>query len=188
MVTNQIRWTVQDLEVMPDDWGQKRYELIDGELFVTRAPHRRHQSVASKLNIRLGNWTEETGMGEVLQTPGLVFTESDAVIPDLVWASNERLANGMDHAGHFVVAPELVVEVLSAGAENEQRDKTAKLKLYSRYGVQEYWIANWRLKSIEVHRRQDAQLQQVEVLFVGDTLTSPLFSGFECSIEGLFVQ
>ncbi len=38
MVTNQVRWTVQDLEGMPDDWGWKRYEIIDGELTVTRAP------------------------------------------------------------------------------------------------------------------------------------------------------
>ena len=133
-------------------------------------------------------YTVAQEMHEVLQAPGLVFTENDAVIPDLVWASNERLANGMDNSGHFVVAPELIVEVLSADIENEQRDKTAKLKLYSRYGVQEYWIANWRLKSIEVYQRQDAQLQQVKVLFMGDTLTSPLFPEFECSIGGLFIQ
>ena len=36
-----VRWTVADLEVLPDDGG--RYEIIDGELFVTRAPHWKHQ-------------------------------------------------------------------------------------------------------------------------------------------------
>nr|WP_315865264.1 hypothetical protein [Acaryochloris thomasi] len=42
MVANAVRWTTQDLEVMPDDWGWKRYEIIDGELFVTRASHISH--------------------------------------------------------------------------------------------------------------------------------------------------
>lgn len=39
---NQIRWTIADLEVLAaDEW--KRYEIIDGELFVSRAPHIGHQ-------------------------------------------------------------------------------------------------------------------------------------------------
>lgn len=44
-----------------------------------------------------------------------------------------------------------MVEVLSSGEENERRDRQAKLKLYSSRGVQEYWIADWRLKQIEVY-------------------------------------
>ncbi len=193
MAANQIRWTVRDLDVMSDDWSSKRYEIIDGELIVTCAPHVWHQGTASKLNTRLGIWCEETGLGEVFQAPGLVFTESDAVIPDLVWASHEQLANGLDDAGHFIVAPELVVEVLSEGFKNEQRDslgrlchREAKLKLYSLYGVQEYWIANWQVKSAEVHRRQNAQLNQTSTLWVGDTLSSPLLPGFECKVASLF--
>lgn len=59
---------------------------------------------------------------------------------------NERLAHGIDQAGHFTVARELVVDVLSAGEANEQRDKEFKLKLYSRHGFQEYWIVSWQLK------------------------------------------
>lgn len=40
--SNQIRWTSADLELFPDsEW--KRYEIVDGELFVTHAPHLGHQ-------------------------------------------------------------------------------------------------------------------------------------------------
>jgi hypothetical protein len=38
MVANSLIWTIRDLDVMPDDGGWKRYEIIDGELYVTRAP------------------------------------------------------------------------------------------------------------------------------------------------------
>ena len=186
MVANSIVWTTQDLDAIPDDGGWKRYEIINGELFVTRAPHIRHQSVATKINTRLEVWSEDTQLGNSFQTPGVVFTETDAVIPDVVWASEERLAHGIDEAGHFVVAPELIVEILSSGTKNEQRDKNFKLKLYSLHGVQEYWIVNWRLKEIEVYRRKDTTLQRVNTLIMADVLTSPLLPGFECTVSSLF--
>ena len=47
----RVRWTVRDLEVLPQSEGT-RYELIDGELFVTRSPHRRHQQVAGQTRAR----------------------------------------------------------------------------------------------------------------------------------------
>lgn len=186
MVANPIVWTTQDLDSIPDDGGWKRYEIVSGELLVTHAPHARHQSAASKINIRLGVWSEETGLGSPVQTPGVIFTDIDAVIPDVVWASNERWENGLDGAGHFVVAPELIVEVLSSGEKNEQRDKKFKLKLYSLHGVQEYWIVNWRLKEIEVFRREDVVLQKVSTLLESDTLTSPLLPGFQCAVASMF--
>ncbi|MEM6597803.1 MAG: Uma2 family endonuclease [Cyanobacteria bacterium P01_D01_bin.36] len=187
MVANATRWTVRDLDVMPDDWGWTRYEIVDGELFVTRAPHIRHQRAGGKIHVKLSNWSEKNNLGEAFETPGLVFTESDAVIPDVIWASKERIENGVDEAGHFTVAPELVVEVLSAGSKNEQRDREVKLRIYSLYGVQEYWIANWRLKTLEVYRRQNAHLKIVETLTVGDQLTSPILPDFECAISDILL-
>lgn len=186
MVTASTTWTTQDLEMMPDDGGQKRYEIIEGELLVTRSPHIWHQGAASRLNTRLETWSESTGLGRTFQTPGVVFTEIDAVIPDLVWASNERLETGLDEAGHFTVAPELMVEVLSAGIKNKERDEKLKLKLYSLHGVQEYWIVNWQLKEIEVYRRRDTVLQKVATLLESDTLSSLLLPGFEFRIDGIF--
>lgn len=171
---------------MPDDGGWKRYEIIKGELLVTHAPHIWHQGAANKLSTRLEVWSEATGLGRSFQTPGVIFTDVDAVIPDLVWASNERLENGLDQAGHFTAAPELIVEVLSAGQKNEQRDKELKLKLYSLSGVQEYWIVNWRLKELEVYRRESAKLQKVATLLVTDKLTSPLLPGFDCAVASIF--
>jgi Uma2 family endonuclease len=186
MVANALKWTTRDLEVMPDDGGWTRYELIDGELEVTRAPHIRHQGAASKLNVALGNWSEKTKRGSVFQTPGVIFTPTDAVIPDLVWASRERLETGLDRAGHFMVAPELMVEILSSGDQNQQRDKEVKRKLYSRYGVQEYWIVDWQGRSMEVYRHADGILQLVGTLLPHDILTSPLLPGFSLEVGQIF--
>ena len=186
MVANSLYWTTADLDVMPDDGGWLRHEIIDGELFVTRAPHIRHQGVGGNIHFELEFWSRETKLGKPFQTPGVIFTPTDAVIPDVVWASQARLERGIDAAGHFTIAPELMVEVLSAGEQNEQRDKSVKLKLYSRYGVQEYWIVNWQVQTLEIYRRNDAQLQLVATLLPGDTLTSPLLPGFSAEIDRIF--
>ena len=67
-----------------------------------------------------------------------------------------------------------------------QRDKEIKPKLYSRYGVQEYWIVNWQLKTLEIYRRAAVQLQLVSTLLVGDTLTSPLLPDFSIPMAEIF--
>ena len=41
----------------------------------------------------------------------------------MVWSSHERLAELIDEEGHLRGAPELVVEILSAGQINERRDR-----------------------------------------------------------------
>ena len=186
MVTNSLRWTTRDLDVMPDDGGWKRYEIIDGELYVTRAPHFRHQDAGGNIHVDLAIWSRQTQLGKSIQTPGIIFTPTDAVIPDVAWISQDRLTNGLDEAGHLTVAPELIVEILSPGERNEQRDKETKLKLYSRHGVQEYWIVSWQLKSLEIYRRSNAQLQLINTLFISDTLISPLLPGFSTPIAQIF--
>lgn len=184
-VTNEIlRWTTEDLELLPDNGN--RYEIIDGELIVTRTPHWMHQKVCGRTFSGLDAWSQSTGLGRAAINPGIIFSDTDNVIPDVVWASNERLAALLDNAGHLTAAPELVVEVLSPGSENERRDKVAKLKLYSTRGVQEYWIVNWQTQQIEAYRREQAALKLVATLFVNDQLTTPLLPGFVCAAGQLF--
>ncbi|MDJ0706205.1 MAG: Uma2 family endonuclease [Leptolyngbyaceae cyanobacterium MO_188.B28] len=187
MVVNSLRWTIRDLNAMPDDGGWKRYEIIDGDLYVTRAPHIRHQGAGGNIHVELEIWSRQTQLGKSFQTPGVIFSQTDAVIPDVVWISQERLVNGVDQSGHLIVAPELMIEVLSPGELNEQRDREVKLKLYSLYGVQEYWIISWQLKTVEIYRRKDAQLQRVGALLAKDILTSPLLPEFSVSVDQIFL-
>jgi Uma2 family endonuclease len=183
----KIRWTIADLEVLAaDEW--KRYEIIDGELFVTRAPHLRHQSVIRNICNLLDDWSNETQLGEPFPTPGLIFSEADNVIPDAIWISVERMQRFTDEAGHFTGAPELVIEILSPGAVNERRDREAKLKLYSSQGVEEYWIVSRELQQVEVYCRENAVLKRAATYRVEDTITSSVLPGFSCSVRLFFRQ
>ncbi len=186
MVTTTHKWTTRDLDVMPDQDGWKRLEIIDGELYVTRAPHINHQGAGGNIHFELEAWSRKTKLGKPFQTPGVIFTPTDAVIPDVVWVSQARLNNCIDDAGHFTAAPELIVEILSPGDRNHQRDKEFKLKLYSQHGVQEYWIVNWQIKTIDIYRHQEGALHFVGTLLESDSLTSPLLPGFSSAIGPLF--
>lgn len=182
--TDRVRWTTADLELLPDNGN--RYEIIDGELIVTRAPHWNHQTTCGNIYAELNKWSRETNLGEPAIGPGIIFSDADNVIPDVVWASRERLDALLDDDGHLTGAPELVVEVLSFGGDNERRDREAKLKLYSARGAQEYWIADWRQRKLEIYRREQAALKLAATLFVNDELTSPLLPDFSCSVARIF--
>ncbi len=179
------RYTSADLERLPDVEGV-RYEIIDGELHVSKQPSWHHQYTTNMVAFALSAWNQETGHGVILPAPGVIFAADDDVAPDVVWISRERLAALQDAAGHLRGAPELVVEVLSPGAANERRDRELKLQLYSRRGVDEYWLVDWRMRTVQVFRREQEGLRPVATLEGDDTLTSPLLPGFSCPISRLW--
>ncbi len=179
------RFTSKDLERLPDIPGI-RYEIIDGELFVSKSPSWEHQYSSGRAHHALQLWTDRTGQGVALATPGLVAVGDDDAVPDVIWVSLERLAAIIDHAGHFTAAPELVIEVLSPGRENERRDREVKLALYARRGASEYWIVDWRRRTVEVYRRDGDLLRPVVTLMGEDALTSPLLPGFSCPLADLW--
>jgi len=184
MVTART-WTVEDLETLPDDDGN-RYEIIDGELHVSTAPGIEHQLVYGNLYGHLWTWVEQTGIGVVAITPGVIFTHDTAVIPDLVWLSHERYAAALGDDHHLHRAPELVVEALSPGAANSRRDREAKLRLYIQQGVEEYWIVDWTTRTMEVYRPSDDALALATTLSEHDLLETPLLPGFSLPVHVIF--
>ncbi len=136
-MSTAFRYTSSDLEELPDIEGL-RYEIIDGVLHVSAPTRWKHQYVSGRILFALGDWNDETGVGVSVIAPGLIFAPDDEVAPDVVWIRRERLVGLLDEDGHLRGAPDITVEVLSAGAANQHRDREAKLDLYSRRGVQEY--------------------------------------------------
>lgn len=184
-MTVAFRFTSADLERMPDIEGV-RYEIIDGDLHVSRQPVEAHQFVCTRFTFALEGWSIQSAAGLTLQVPGLVFSEDNDVIPDVTWISFQRRALALDNKGHYRLAPELVIEVLSPGSVNERRDRELKLNLYSRQGVQEYWIADWMEHLVEVYRPEGGELRLAATLYDGETLTAPLLPGFSCEISSLW--
>jgi Uma2 family endonuclease len=185
-MTQSLRFRSADLELFPDDG--KRYEIIDGELYVSKQPSWSHQVVCGNAFSALESWSRETGAGFTSLAPGVIFADDDDVAPDLVWVSAARLPLVLDRDGKLHAAPDLVVEVLSPGASNERRDREAKLRLYSRRGVSEYWIVDWQRRQVEVYRRANLALQLEATLVNDEILQSPMLAGFQLRVSDLFTR
>lgn len=179
-----LQWTSKDLELLPDDG--KRYEIIDGELYVSKQPGWQHQFLSCRLWEVLQAWSRRTKIGIANSAPGVIFDDDEDVAPDVVWISRERLLGALQPDGKLHDAPELAIEVLSPGGKNERRDREIKLKLYSRHGVLEYWVVDWQKRRIEVYRRRQAILELAATLYEGDMLVSPTLPEFSCKVGELF--
>jgi Uma2 family endonuclease len=178
-----LHWTSRDLELLPDD---KRYEIIHGELYMSKQPHLHHQIVCGKVLTLLEIWSDQAQTGLPIVTPGVIFADDDDIVPDVVWISYERLATAFQSDGKLHTSPELVIEVLSPGSENARRDREVKLKLYSRRGADEYWIINWQERRMEVYQHHKGKLTLEKTLNETETLESPLLLGFSCKVGQLF--
>jgi Uma2 family endonuclease len=172
-----IRLTYEDYCHLPDDG--KRYEIIDGELFVTPSPRSLHQIVVSNLQTELGPYVKSQRLGRLFVAPlDVVFSRFDVVEPDLLYISKARAAVLTEK--NVQGAPDLVVEVLSETTAD--RDRAGKLKLYARYGVQEYWIIDPDAPTAEIYRRQKEGFELAAKLEPADSLTSTLFPGFNLAL------
>lgn len=137
-------------------------------------PQRAHQKVITNLVMYLSQFVKGHGLGEVFVAPfDVVISRFDVVEPDVLYISKAR--ESVVTEKNVQGAPDLVVEVLSE--TTSEIDRTTKLKLYARFGVQEYWIIEPAECSAEVYRRQEEGFELAATLCSRDSLTSPLFAG-----------
>jgi Uma2 family endonuclease len=178
------RWSVADLDSIPEADDGTRYEIIAGRLYVSPSPHLNHQLICAGLIHVLMSWNGgAAGKGRVVVAADVVASEQDLVVPDVFWVSAEHL-DRMGSDGRLHGAPDLVIEVLSRSTE--ARDRTDKVELYSKLGVGEYWIVDWRRRCIEVFRRDLVALRSVVLLTPDGVLESPNLPGLRMPLAGLF--
>jgi Uma2 family endonuclease len=125
----------------------KRYEVLDGELYVTPAPSPLHQRLSKRLQRRLEDHFEGRGLAEIFNAPiDLILAPYDIVEPDLVVVANpaqiaERGIEGV---------PLLVAEVLSPSTRAQ--DRGIKRERHARLGVPHYWIVDPDAETLECWR------------------------------------
>jgi len=175
--------TVDDLEYMPEDGN--RYEVIEGELIVSKAPGLTHQASSVALTIRLGNYLLDNPIGRIWTTPGVVFGEISGVIPDIAYISSERLkkiASGERIEG----APDLVIEIVSPGIPSAQRDRVVKKQLYGKYSVKEYWLVDLIRRTVEVYLLRGSTLELAATYSGQEEVVSSLLPGFRSKVDEMF--
>ncbi len=154
MPTLKRSWTVADLEDLPNDGN--RYEVIDGELFVTPAPSLNHQEAAATLYRLLADYVERQRVGHAFLSPAdIVFSPRRAVQPDVfvLPLADGRRPRRFEEVKRLLVA----VEVLSPSTA--RADRVAKRTLFREEGVAEYWIVDMDAHVLERSTPLDARTE-----------------------------
>jgi len=162
--------TYHEYALLPQD--RNRYEVLDGELYMTPSPSYQHQIVVIELASILREHVSRQGLGRVLTAPmDVVLSETNIVQPDVLFLRTDRLPPR--DAKNVRVSPDLIVEVISPASV--EQDRESKKAVYARHGVAHYWIIDPESRTLEMHALSGGQYQ-LAAEFLGDaTATSPLF-------------
>jgi len=173
----------EEFQTLPRD-GSKRFELIEGEVFMTPSPNTRHQRAVAKLLRRLSDFTDEHDLGEVFIAPyDIVFSKWTALEPDLLFIRKERSSIITD--ANVQGAPDLVIEILSPS--NKAYDRKTKLRAYEKAGVPELWYLDPEEKTAEVlNLGSDRRYVVTAELSGNDAIVSSVLPGFSITLARIF--
>ena len=174
------RFTYVDYLDFPDD-GQ-RYEILDGEVFVTPSPIPDHQRVSRCIQQELMAWAEAHPPTEVFYAPiDLILADDTILVPDLLVILERSVVTSRG----IEAAPALVVEILSPSTRG--RDRGLKRERYARAGVEEYWIVDPSARTIELYVLQDGSALRAEGSFQDtDVVRSKALAGFQMAAARAF--
>lgn len=173
--------TYEDYLEIPNDG--RRYEIIDGELYVNPAPARKHQIVVGNIYGFLWQFMRRHHTGRVYVAPlDVILSDSDVVQPDVLWIIGEHSQVETDRGVEG--APDLVIEVLSPSTA--KLDEKIKRTRYEFFGVPEYWIVDPDRERIRVFRQHGRSLDLIAELADDNALTSPALPGFSITARDVF--
>jgi Uma2 family endonuclease len=166
--------TVEDYRLLPETGP--RYQLVEGDLFLSPAPNRFHQDISGNIYFLLREYLEEHPIGKLYEAPFDVYLDPiNAHQPDIVFVSraNYHLLTDAGVEG----APDFIVEILSP--KTAFLDKKSKRKVYARSGVKELWLVDPDTRTIQVYFLDRDPERPAATHSEKDTFTSPHFPGLK---------
>ena len=180
-VRRAVRFRAEDIWDTPDDGN--RYEVIDGDIYMTPPPIVIHHRGAGNLYGFIWQHLRAHPTGDVFMALiGVTLDDSNGLQPDLVYVSNER--RGIIKERGIEGAPDLVVEVLSPSTQ--ARDRGVKLRRYAAAGVTHYWLLAPTTLTLEAYVLTDAGYE-LTGSYGPDAVFSPgLFPGLDIAVDALW--
>lgn len=133
-------------------------EVIGGELHLNPRPAKPHAVAATALGEELGPPFKRGRGGPggwvILDEPEL-HVGPDILVPDLAGWRVERMPEIVDDEPFFILAPDWVCEVLSP--RTAKYDRSDKLAIYAREGVQWAWLVDPLQRTLEVMRLEEGK-------------------------------
>lgn len=169
-----------------DDGPDIRYELVNGELVVMPPESDLNQRIVSLLFayfLQQGIPSYRLRIGAELVVSG---SRATTRLPDLMVLS-EELATALEGASRCTVTsdmppPQLVIEVVSPGKENADRDYRYKRSEYAARGIAEYWIVDPMQQRVTVLEWVEG-LYEERVFQGNEQIASPVLPNLDLTSE-----
>ncbi|MBW4615924.1 MAG: Uma2 family endonuclease [Desmonostoc vinosum HA7617-LM4] len=168
-----------------DDGTDNQYELVAGELVAVPPESPKNVQISLFLLVNLLKFVPINCLSNKVE---IVISGSRATtrIPDLIVLTDE-LATALKGATQSTITldmppPLLVIEVVSPGKANEDRDYRYKRSEYAARGIAEYWIVDPQTNKIAVLTLVDGFYEATK--FIGNTaIVSTIFPELQLTAQ-----
>ena len=139
------RWTEEEFYAARDAAPPgERWELVDGVVLVTPAPHWMHQRIIGRLFELVAPYVRLQALGETFLSPLDVKLEPGLVLqPDLLVVPAGELRRRSDAIRRLLLAVEIV------SPTSARHDRVRKRPHYQRNRVPQYWIVDDMSQTVE---------------------------------------
>lgn len=163
-----------------DPLGDRRIELIYGELREMTPPGPTHAEMVSRLNRWSIKNTDERVVSVRVQDPIGIPEFASGPQPDVVWAKAKNYAKRYPRPADVL----LLIEVALSSLDN---DLTEKAEIYARSRIADYWVVNLEDFCVEVFRRPGSKgYRDRQAYQVGEDIHPLAFPKVELSVGPLF--
>ena len=182
MPTTRIQLTYE--EYLNEPYTLSRFDIVDGEVFMSAGPTRPHQLVSGNIYRPVHSFVTGRGMGEVLYAPVDVVVQRDPLRvrqPDLLYVSYENAGILGDR---IEGGPDLAVEILSPS--NRRSDIEEKLSDYAQVGVKECWLFAPDGRTVETLQLDGGEWKRLAIRSVGENVETMVLLGLELAVSDIF--
>jgi Uma2 family endonuclease len=181
VIPNRIRWTVKQCDALRDaGYLTQRYELIDGEIISKMGQKPAH---ARRVNLFMAWLVRVFGADFVRVQSAIDIAELEAAYdepePDAVVTRSPESAYELRHP-----TPDQILLLVEVSDSTARFDRSTKAALYSRAGIQEYWVADVGARRIYVHRLPVRACYSDIRAYEADESVAPLASPYSSVIVG----
>jgi Uma2 family endonuclease len=179
----QGHWSEHDFLLLENFAENRMLELNDGSLELLPMPDIRHQAIVKFLFQILDAFVTQARLGHVYFAPlPIRLWENQLREPDVVFLK----ANRIKDRSQPPEGADLVVEVVSPGQDNRERDLKTKRTVYARAKIPEYWIVDPQEKTITVLVLVGKTYRVHGSHRSGERAASKLLNGFEVNVRDVF--
>lgn len=178
---SSVEFTYEDYTQFPDDG--KRYEIIEGELFMSPSPRTKHQRILVKLLTAISSFLEGENMGEVFAAPYDVILSSKNVIqPDIIFVADKN--KSIITEKNITGSPDFVIEIISPS--NRIMDLKKKKALYEEFKIPEYWIVDPDLETIDKFILHEEFYEDAGHFEIEDKIKCGSIPGLQINLKKIF--